>query len=66
MPNPLVDDWIQYHLDGSSPSDPRYSAWVEADELLRRDSEGRVGAYSRTDRSGTGRSDVGQCRRRSS
>jgi hypothetical protein len=39
MPNPLVDDWIGYHLDGGSESDPRYAALVGVDELLRRDSE---------------------------
>ena len=39
MPNPLVGDWIQYHADGSKPSDPRFSAWVEVDDLVRRDSE---------------------------
>ena len=39
MPHPLVEDWIRYHVDGSRTSDPRYSAWVEVDELIRRDSE---------------------------
>jgi hypothetical protein len=39
MPQPLVDRWIRYHVERCKASDPLYPAWVEVDELLRRDSE---------------------------
>jgi hypothetical protein len=39
MPHPLVDDWIAYHAAGSRGSDPRFSAWAEVDDLVRRDPE---------------------------
>jgi len=39
MPHLLVDDWIAYHVAGSRASDPRFSAWAEVDDLVRRDPE---------------------------
>ena len=39
MPQPLVDNWIRYHVEGCKASGPFYSAWIEVDEFLRRDSE---------------------------
>jgi len=39
MPHALADDWIRYHVEGCKASGPLYAAWVEVDELLRRDSE---------------------------
>jgi len=39
MRHPLVDDWIAYHAAGGRASDPRFSAWAEVDDLVRRDPE---------------------------
>ena len=39
MPNPLVDDWIDYCAAGSKASDPLFAAWERVDELVRRDPE---------------------------
>ena len=39
MPHPLIDDWIAYHVAEGRASDPRFSAWAEVDDLVRRDPE---------------------------
>lgn len=39
MPNSLVNDWLAYHAAGSVAEDPRFYAWEEVDDLVRRDPE---------------------------
>jgi len=39
MPHPLVADWIAYHAERAKPSDPRFSAFEELNDLLHKDPE---------------------------
>jgi hypothetical protein len=39
MPHPLVADWIAYHGERAKPSDPRFRAWEELNDLIRTDPE---------------------------
>jgi len=39
MPQPLVDDWIRYHVEKRKGTDPLFLAWEKVDELIRVDPE---------------------------
>jgi len=39
MPDPLVSDWIRYHVEKRKGTDPLFAAWEQVDEVVRRDPE---------------------------
>ena len=39
MRDPLVDDWIRYHLEGRKSTDPLFAAWQKVDEIVHDDPE---------------------------
>jgi len=39
MRDPLVEDWIRYHVERRKSADPLFSAWQKVDDIVHRDPE---------------------------
>jgi hypothetical protein len=39
MSDDVVENWIRYHEEERTPSDPLFAAWAEVDDLVRHDPE---------------------------